>query len=90
VVEVVLFFLGLVQLVVLVVEDQINHLKQEGQEIHLLQVPHKETLAEMDLLLVQMIVVVAVVVLVLQGEMQLHPKQETVEQEQQTILQEVV
>ena len=55
----VLFFLGLVQLVVLVVEDQINHLKQEEQEIHLLQVPHKETLAEMDLLLVQMIAVVA-------------------------------
>tara|TARA_R100000664_G_scaffold2844_1_gene6817 strand:- start:212 stop:484 length:273 start_codon:yes stop_codon:yes gene_type:complete len=90
VVEVVLLFLELVQLVVLVVEDQIKHLKQEVQGIHPLQVLHRETLAEMDLVLVQMIVVVAVVVLVLQEEMQLHPKQEMVEQEQQTILQEVV
>ena len=86
----VLLFLGLVQLVVLVVEDQIKHLKQEGQVIHPLQVLHRETLAEMDLVLVQMIVVVEVVVLVLQGEMHLHLKQEMVEQEQQMILQEVV
>jgi|TARA_R100001129_G_scaffold39285_1_gene26402 hypothetical protein len=73
----------------LVAED-LQYQDQEDQVIHLQQVHHKEIMVELEEHVELMTVVVAEVDLVALEEMQLHPKQETVEQEQQTILQEVV
>ena len=75
-------------LVVLVVEDLL--MVVEVVVMTLLQVLHKETMVHQEELVEQTIVVVAEVDLAEQDLQRLHLKEEMVEQEQQTILQEVV
>ncbi len=71
-------------------EELHNQEDVEDQVIIPLQVLLKETLEEMEELVEQTTLVVAEVVPVEQEEMHPHLKQEMAEQEQQTILQEVV